>query len=132
MTSTLRPSLNNNLSFRLIDLTISFSIKHLAILLKLIHCLAICIANDATSRNSGVTVPTSHTTTSLWTASWSFGMFPIISLSVSSFSCCSLIDADLPYTLPFSGNSQPNEADGTPRGSSAQSNQPNDGNPGAS
>jgi hypothetical protein len=40
MTSTLRLSLNNKLSFRLVDLTISFSIEHLAILSKInsLHC----------------------------------------------------------------------------------------------
>jgi hypothetical protein len=86
MTSTLRPSLNNKLSFRLVDLTISFSIKHLAILLKLIHCIATCIANGTAVRNSSAAVPTSLTTTSLRAASWSFSMFSIISLSVPSFS----------------------------------------------
>jgi hypothetical protein len=85
MTSTLRPSLNSKLSFRLIDLTISFSIEHLAILLKLIHCIATCIANDAAARNSGAAVPTSPTTTSLRATSWSSGTFTIISLSVPSF-----------------------------------------------
>jgi hypothetical protein len=65
ITSTLRHLLNNKLSFRLVDLTISFSIEHLAILSKLIHCITTCIANDAASRNSGVTVPTSPTATSL-------------------------------------------------------------------
>jgi hypothetical protein len=64
MTSTLRPSLNNKLSFRLVDLTISFSIEHLAILSKLIHYIATCIANDAAKRNLDDTVPTSLTTTS--------------------------------------------------------------------
>jgi hypothetical protein len=96
MTSTLKPSLNNKLSFRLVDLTISFSIEHLAILSKLIHCIAKCIENGAIARNSGVTVPTTPTTTSLRAASWSSGTFHIISLSVPSFSCYSLIDADLP------------------------------------
>jgi hypothetical protein len=33
------------------------------------------------------------------------------------------------YHTPFSSNSQPNEADGMPRGSSAQSNQPNGDDP---
>jgi hypothetical protein len=55
MTSTLRPSLNSKLSFRLVDLTISFSIEHLAILSKLIHYIATCIANGAVTRNSGAT-----------------------------------------------------------------------------
>jgi hypothetical protein len=99
MTSTLRPSLNNKLSIRLVDLIISFSIEHLAILSKLIHCIATCIANGTVARNSGAAVPTCPTTTSLRAASWSSGTFPIISLSVPSFSCCSLFDAGLPYTL---------------------------------
>jgi hypothetical protein len=85
MTSMLRPSLNSKLSFRLVDLTISFSIEHLAILLKLIHCIATCIANGAAARNSGAGVLTSLTTTSLWAASWGSGMFSIISLFVPSF-----------------------------------------------
>jgi hypothetical protein len=80
MTSTLRPSLGNKLSFRLVDLTISFAIEHLAILSKLIHCIAICIANGAAERNLGDTVPSSPTTTSLRIASWSSGMFSIISV----------------------------------------------------
>jgi hypothetical protein len=86
MTSTLKPSLNSKLSFRLVDLTISFSIEHLAILSKLIHCIAICIANGTAARNSGATIPTYPTTTSFWAASWSSGTFTIISLSVPSFS----------------------------------------------
>jgi hypothetical protein len=65
MTSTLRPSLNSKLSFRLVDLTISFSIEDLAILSKLIHCIATCIANGTAARNSSAAVPTSPTTTSL-------------------------------------------------------------------
>jgi hypothetical protein len=69
MTSTLRPSLNSKLSFRLVDLTISFSIEHLAILSKLIHCIAIYIANGVAARNSGTGVPSSPTTTSLRAAS---------------------------------------------------------------
>jgi hypothetical protein len=85
MTSMLRPSFNNKLSFRLVDLTILFSIKHLAILSKLIYCIATCIANGAAARNSGATVPTSPTTTSLRAASWSSGMFTIISLFIPSF-----------------------------------------------
>jgi hypothetical protein len=76
-TSTLRPSLSSKLSFRLVDLTISFSIEHLAILSKLIHCIATCIANGTIARNSCAIVPTSPTTTSLWVASWSSDMFPI-------------------------------------------------------
>jgi hypothetical protein len=82
----LRSSLNNKLSFMLVDLTILFSIEHLAILSKLIHCIATCIANDAAVRNSGATVPTSPTTTSFQAASWSSGTFTIISLSIPSFS----------------------------------------------
>jgi hypothetical protein len=54
---------------RLVDLTISFSIEHLAILSKLIHCITTCIANGAIARNLGAAVPTSPTTTSLWAAS---------------------------------------------------------------
>jgi hypothetical protein len=65
MTSTLRPLLNIKLSFTLVDLTISFAIEHLAILSKLINCIATCIANGAAVRNLGPAVPTSHTTTSL-------------------------------------------------------------------
>jgi hypothetical protein len=86
MTSTLRPSLSSKLSFMLVDLTISFCIKHLAVLLKVFHCITTCIANGAAARNSCAVVPTSLTTTSLRVASWSSGTFPIISLSVSSFS----------------------------------------------
>jgi hypothetical protein len=97
-TSTLRHSLSSKLSFSLVDLTISISINHLAILSKLIYCIATCIANGAAVRNLGVTVPTSPTTTSLQAASWSSSTFPTINLSVPSFSCCSLIDAGLPYT----------------------------------
>jgi hypothetical protein len=80
MTSTLRPSLSSKLSFRLVDLTISFDIDHLAIFSKLVHCIATCIANGATARNSGATVPSSPTSTSLWVASWSSSTFPIISV----------------------------------------------------
>jgi hypothetical protein len=61
----LRPSLSSKLSFRLVDLTISFAIEHLVIFSKLIHYIATCIANDVAVRNSGATVPTSPTTTSL-------------------------------------------------------------------
>jgi hypothetical protein len=50
-TSTLRPSLISKLSFKLVDLTISFAIEHLANKL-LIHYIATCIASDATARNS--------------------------------------------------------------------------------
>jgi hypothetical protein len=96
-TSTRRPSLNSRRSFRLVNLTISFTIKHLAIFSKLIHCIATCITNGVAARNSGAAIPTYPTTTSLQVASWSSGMFPIISLLVPSFSC-SLINAGLPYT----------------------------------
>jgi hypothetical protein len=82
----LRPLLNSKLSFKLVDLTISFSIEHLAILSELIHCIATCIANGAAVKNLGVVVPTSPTTTSLRAASWSSGTFPNISLSVPSSS----------------------------------------------
>jgi hypothetical protein len=78
MTSMLKPSLGSKLSFRLVDLTISFTIEHLTILSKLFHCIATCITNGATARNSGATVPTTPTTTSLRIASWNSGMFPII------------------------------------------------------
>jgi hypothetical protein len=78
MTSTLRPSLSSSRSFRLVHLTILFAIDHLAILLKLIHYIATCIANDAAGRNLNVTVPTSPTTTSLRVASWSSSKFSII------------------------------------------------------
>jgi hypothetical protein len=87
MTSTLKSSLNSKLSFRLvIDLTISFSIEHLAILSKLIHCIATCITNDTTARNSCGAVPTSPTTTPLRAAYWSTYTVSIISLSVPLFS----------------------------------------------
>jgi hypothetical protein len=86
MTSMLKPLLSSKLSFKLVDLFISFAIEHLAILSKLIHCIATCIANGATARNSGVAFSTSPTTTSLRAASWSSGMFPIISLLFPSFS----------------------------------------------
>jgi hypothetical protein len=79
-TSTLRPSLSSKLSFRLVDLTISFSIEHLAILSKQIHCIATCIEHGAAARNSGAAVPSSPATTSLRVASQSSGMFPIISI----------------------------------------------------
>jgi hypothetical protein len=82
----LRSSLNSKLSFRLVDLTILFSIEHLAILSKLIHCIATCIENDAATRNSDATVPTSPPTTSFQAASWSSSTFIIISLSIPSFS----------------------------------------------
>jgi hypothetical protein len=85
MTSMLRPSLNSKLSFRLVDLTISFSIEHLAILSKLIHYIATCIENGTAARNSSATIPTSPTTTSLWAAPWSSSTFTITSLSVPSF-----------------------------------------------
>jgi hypothetical protein len=45
---------------------------------KLIHCIAICIANDTAPRNSNAAIPSSPTTTSLQVTSWSLGMFPII------------------------------------------------------
>jgi hypothetical protein len=80
------PSLSNKLSFRLVDLTISFSIEHLAILSKLIHCITTCIANGTTTRNSGVIVLTSSITTSHRATSWTSGTFSVISLSVPSFS----------------------------------------------
>jgi hypothetical protein len=99
MISMLRPSLSNKLSFRLVDLTISFSIEHLTIISKLIHCIVTCIANGAVVRNSTAVVPTSHTTTSLRATSWISSTFPIISLSIHSFSCRSIINAGLPYTL---------------------------------
>jgi hypothetical protein len=78
MTSMLRPWLSSRQSFKLVDLTISFAIEHLAMLSKLIHCIVICIANDTAPRNSNVAIPSSPTTTSLQVASWSSGMFPII------------------------------------------------------
>jgi hypothetical protein len=65
----LRPSLSGKLSFRLVELTILFAIEHLEILSKLIHCIATCIANGTAERNSGATVPTTPTTTSLQVAS---------------------------------------------------------------
>jgi hypothetical protein len=80
MTSMLRPSLSSKLSFRLVDLTISFAIEHLAILSKLIHCIATCIGNGTAARNLGVAVPSSPTTTLVWITSWSSVMFPIISI----------------------------------------------------
>jgi hypothetical protein len=85
MTFTCRSLLSSRRSFRLVNLTISFVIEHLAIFLKLIHCIAICIANGAAARNLGAAVPTSSTTTSL-----SNSLFPIISLSVPSFSFISM------------------------------------------
>jgi hypothetical protein len=78
-TFMLRPSLSSKLSFRLVDLTISFAIDHLANKL-LIHCIATCIANGTAARNLGVAVPSSPTTTSLWVASWSSDTFPIFSV----------------------------------------------------
>jgi hypothetical protein len=69
MTSTLSHSLNNKLSFRLVDLTISLSIEHLAILSKLIHYIATCVVNGAVARNLSAAVLTSPTTTSLRVAS---------------------------------------------------------------
>jgi hypothetical protein len=58
MSSMLKPSLSSRRSFKLIDLTISFAIEHLAILSKLIHCIATCIANGASARTSNAAVPT--------------------------------------------------------------------------
>jgi hypothetical protein len=78
MTSTLRPSLSSSRCFRLVDLTISFTIDHLAILSKLIYCIATYIANGVAARTLNVAVPTSPTTTSLRVTSWSSGTFPII------------------------------------------------------
>jgi hypothetical protein len=78
MTSMHQPSLSSRRSFKLVDLTISFTIEYLAIFSKLIHCIATCIANGAAARNSGATVLTSPTTISLRVASWSSGTFPII------------------------------------------------------
>jgi hypothetical protein len=93
------------LSFRLVDLAISFAIKKLTILSKLIHCIATCIANGAAARNSSATVPSSPSTTSLHVASWSFDTFHIIRvfqfLHFHSFPC-SLIDAGFPYTRLWS------------------------------
>jgi hypothetical protein len=80
MSSTLRPLLISKLSFKLVDLTISFAITYLTIYSKLIYCIATCIVNGATARNSGATVPSSATTTSLRVASWSSNTFPIISV----------------------------------------------------
>jgi hypothetical protein len=122
MTSTL----SSKLFFRIVDLTISFAIEHLAILSKLIHWIATCIANSTVARNSGATVPSSPTTTSLRVTSWSSGTFPITTVS-------QLLYFDVLYSMqlwhtPSSGHSQPNELDGTSRGSSAHSNHPNDGN----
>jgi hypothetical protein len=101
MTCTRQPSLSSRRSFRLVDLTISFTIEHLAIFSKLIHCIATCIANGAAARNSGATVQTSPTTTSLRVTSWSSGAFLIIRvfqfLHFHSFSC-SLIDVGCSYT----------------------------------
>jgi hypothetical protein len=99
MTSTLRPSLNSKLYFKLVDLTISFSIDHLTILSKLIHCIATCIANGVAAGNSGAVIPTFPTTTSFQATSWSFSTFTIISLFIPLFLCYSLVDAGLPYTL---------------------------------
>jgi hypothetical protein len=124
MTSTLGPLLNSKVSFRLVDLTISFTIKHLANKL-LIHCIATCIANGAAARNSGAIVPSSSTTTSLRVASWSSYTFPIINVF-------QLLHFDIVYSMqvfltPSSSHSQPNELDGTPRDNSVHSNHPNDG-----
>jgi hypothetical protein len=63
---------------RLVHLTISFTIKHLAILSKLIYYISTCIANGAAAKSSNVAVPTSPGTTSFRAASWSSGTFPII------------------------------------------------------
>jgi hypothetical protein len=125
MTSILRPSLSSKLSFRLVDLTISFAIEHLAILSKLIHCIETCIANGTAVRNSDTTVPSSSTTTSLWVTSWSSGSFSIISVF-------QLLYFDILYLMQIfhtllSGHSQPNKLNSTLRGSSAHSNHPNDG-----
>jgi hypothetical protein len=96
MTFTCRSLLSSRRSFRLVNLTISFVIEHLEIFLKLIHCIATCIANGAAARNSGAAVPTSPTTTSL-----SNSLFPIIRvfqfLHFHSFPC-SLINAGFSYT----------------------------------
>jgi hypothetical protein len=78
MSSMLRPLLSSRRCFRLVYLTISFAIEHLAILLKLIHCIATCIENGVAARTSNSVVPTSPSTTSLQVTSWSSGTFPII------------------------------------------------------
>jgi hypothetical protein len=62
----------------LVHLTISFTIEHLAIISKLIHCMATCIANGAAAKTSNAAVPTSPTTTSLQVTSWSSCTFHII------------------------------------------------------
>jgi hypothetical protein len=80
MTTTPRPSPNNSLSFRLVNLTISFAYQSLKT-----NCIATCIANGAAARNSGAAVRTSPTITSLRATSTGSGKFPIIRLSVSSF-----------------------------------------------
>jgi hypothetical protein len=97
--TTLKPLLSSRRCFRLVELTISFAIEHLAILSKLIYCT--CIANGVAARTSNAAVPTSPTT-SLRVVSWSSGMFHIIwifqVLHLDLF-WCSSIDAGFPYTI---------------------------------
>jgi hypothetical protein len=78
MSTTLRPLLSSRQCFRLVDLIISFTIKYLIILSKLIHCIVTCIANNTAARILSVAVPTCPTTTMLRFTSWSSGMFHII------------------------------------------------------
>jgi hypothetical protein len=59
----LRTSLSSRRYFRLVDLTISFTIEHIAILSKVIHCIATRIANGVAARISNAAVPISPTTT---------------------------------------------------------------------
>jgi hypothetical protein len=100
--TTLRPYLSSRRCFRLVDLIISFTIKHLAIPSKLIHCITTCIANSRAARISSAAVPTSPTTTSLLFVSWILGMFRIIwvfqVIHLDSF-WCSSIDPGFPYSI---------------------------------
>jgi hypothetical protein len=124
--TTLRPYLSSRQCFRLVDLIISITIEHLAILSKLIHCIATCIANSAAGRISSIAIPISPTTTSLRFASWSSSTFHTFEFFKSFVS----IHFDVLQTIqvfytPSFGHSHLNEFHGTPRGSSRYSNHPN-------
>jgi hypothetical protein len=99
MTTMTRHSPNSNFSFRLVNYFIRYRAHSNTFKT---NCITTCIANGAAARNSVATIATSPNTTSLRAASTSSGTFPIIRLSVSSFSYCSLIIAAYLYTRLWS------------------------------
>jgi hypothetical protein len=91
----LRSSLSSKLSFRLVDLTISFAIEYLAILSKLIHWIATCIANGVAARNTGTAVSSSPPLPHFGSPLGALARF----LSLSSFSFFILIHFDVLYSM---------------------------------